>query len=111
MRPTSLKLTALTNSPGKSAPASISSTTPVSHSSRPRLSACPTEILQPAGLLRLPSVNQLNLRLSREFAIREKWRLTPTVDFFNVTNAQTTIGQVTTFGSSYLFPFSSINPF
>ena len=33
------------------------------------------------------------------------------VDFFNVTNAQTTIGQVTTFGSSYLFPFSTINPF
>ena len=68
-------------------------------------------ILQPAGLLRLPSVNQLNLRLSREFAIREKWRLTPTVDFFNVTNAQTTIGQVTSFGGSYLFPFSTINPF
>ena len=68
-------------------------------------------ILQPAGLLRLPSVNQLNLRLSREFAIREKWRLTPTVDFFNVTNAQTTIGEVTSFGGSYLFPFSTINPF
>jgi Carboxypeptidase regulatory-like domain/TonB dependent receptor len=68
-------------------------------------------ILQPAGILRLPSVNQLNLRFSREFAIREKWRLIPTVDFFNVTNAQTTIGQVSTFGSSYLFPFSTINPF
>ena len=68
-------------------------------------------ILQPAGILRLPSVNQLNLRLSREFAIREKWRLTPTVDFFNVTNAQTTIGEVTSFGGSYLFPYSTINPF
>ncbi len=68
-------------------------------------------ILQPAGILRLPSVNMLNLRLSREFAIREKWRLIPTVDFFNVTNAQTIIGEVTTFGSSYLFPFSTINPF
>ena len=68
-------------------------------------------ILQPAGIQRLPSVNMLNLRLSREFAVREKWRLIPTVDFFNVTNAQTVIGEVSTFGSSYLFPFSTINPF
>jgi len=69
-------------------------------------------ILQPAGALRLPSVNMLNLRLSREFAIySDKWRLTPTVDFFNVTNAQTVIGKVTTIGGSYLYPYSTINPF
>jgi hypothetical protein len=68
-------------------------------------------ILQPAGILRLPSVNMLNLRLSREFAIREKWSLIPTVDFFNATNAQTVIGEVTTAGSSYLYPYSTINPF
>jgi Carboxypeptidase regulatory-like domain/TonB dependent receptor-like, beta-barrel len=68
-------------------------------------------ILQPAGAQRLPSVNMLNLRLSREFAIRENWRLIPTVDFFNVTNAQTVIGEVTTFGGSYLYPYSTINPF
>ncbi|MGC0771885.1 MAG: TonB-dependent receptor [Candidatus Acidiferrum sp.] len=69
-------------------------------------------ILQPAGVLRLPGVNMLNLRLSREFAIYgEKWKLTPTVDFFNVTNAQTVIGEVTTYGGSYLYPYSTINPF
>ena len=69
-------------------------------------------ILQPAGVLRLPSVNMLNLRLSREFAIHgDKWRLTPNVDFFNVTNAQTVIGEVTTYGGSYLYPYSTINPF
>ena len=68
-------------------------------------------ILQPAGIQRLPSVNQLNLRLAREFAVREKWRLIPTVDFFNVTNSQTVIGKVTTIGSSYLYPYSTINPF
>ena len=67
-------------------------------------------ILQPAGILRLPSVNQLNLRLSREFAIREKWRLIPTVDFFNVTNAQTTIGQVTTFGGELSIPLQHHQP-
>ena len=68
-------------------------------------------ILQPAGKLRLPSVNMLNLRLSREVVLNDRWHLIPTVDFFNVTNAQTVIGEVTTFGSSYLFPFSTINPF
>ena len=41
----------------------------------------------------------------------EKWKLTPTVDFFNVTNAQTVIGEVTTYGGSYLYPYSTINPF
>ena len=68
-------------------------------------------ILQPAGKLRLPSVNMLNLRLSREVVLGDRWHLIPTVDFFNVTNAQTVIGEVTTIGSSYLFPFSTINPF
>lgn len=68
-------------------------------------------ILQPAGVQRLPGVNMLNLRLSREFNIHETWRLTPTVDFFNVTNAQTVIGEVTTYGSNYLYPYSTINPF
>jgi hypothetical protein len=68
-------------------------------------------ILQPAGVQRLPSVNMLNLRLSREFVISERWHLTPTADFFNVTNAQTVIGKVSNFGSSYLYPFATINPF
>ena len=68
-------------------------------------------ILQPAGVLRLPSVNMLNLRFSRDFVYRDHWHLIPTVDFFNATNAQTVIGEVSTFGSSYLFPFSTINPF
>jgi hypothetical protein len=68
-------------------------------------------ILQPAGIQRLPSVNMLNLRLSREFVYNDRWRLIPTVDFFNVTNAQTVIGKVTTIGSSYLYPYATINPF
>jgi hypothetical protein len=70
-----------------------------------------TIILQPAGALRLPGVNMLNLRFSRDFTVSERWHLIPTVDFFNVTNAQTVIGEVTTFGSSYLYPYSTINPF
>ncbi|HXJ06707.1 MAG TPA: TonB-dependent receptor [Candidatus Acidoferrum sp.] len=68
-------------------------------------------ILQPAGILRLPSVNMLNLRLSREFVLSDRWHLTPTADFFNVTNSQTVIGKVSNFGSSYLYPYATINPF
>jgi hypothetical protein len=41
----------------------------------------------------------------------EHYHLIPTVDFFNVTNAQTVVGEVTTIGGSYLFPFNTINPF
>ena len=76
-----------------------------------------TVILQPAGTQRLPSVNQLNLRLSREFVFNERWRLIPSVDFFNLTNSQTVISEVTQFtlgapnGGSYLKPSLAINPF
>jgi len=68
-------------------------------------------ILQPGGIQRLPSVNMLNLRLSREFVIKDRLHLIPTADFFNVTNSQTVIGEVTTYGGSYLYPYSTINPY
>jgi hypothetical protein len=74
-----------------------------------------TVFLQPAGVQRLPSVNQLNLRLSREFTFGDRWRLTPTVDFFNATNSQTVIAEVTQYtppsGGSYLKPALAINPY
>lgn len=72
-------------------------------------------ILQPAGIQRLPSVNQLNLRFSREFVVNERWHLTPIVDFFNLTNSQTTIAEVTQYtpptGGFFLKPSLAINPF
>jgi carboxypeptidase family protein/TonB-dependent receptor-like protein len=74
-----------------------------------------TVILQQAGIQRLPSVNQLNLRFSREFVFNDRWHVLPTVDFFNLTNAQTTIAEVTQWtppnGGSYLRPALAINPF
>src|SRR5437588_131195 len=74
-----------------------------------------TVILQPAGIQRLPSVNQLNLRLSREFVFNDRWRFTPTVDFFNATNSQTGIAEVAQYtppgGGFYLKPSLAINPF
>ena len=68
-------------------------------------------ILQPAGITRLPSVNLLNLRFSREFAIRDRFKIKPLVDLFNVTNSQTVISKVNTVGGSYLRPSNTINPF
>ncbi|HYL63820.1 MAG TPA: TonB-dependent receptor [Candidatus Methylomirabilis sp.] len=76
-----------------------------------------TVILQPAGIQRLPSVNQLNLRFSREVVLNDRWHVLPTVDFFNLTNSQTVISEVTQYtigapnGGSYLKPSLAINPF
>jgi len=74
-----------------------------------------TVILQPAGVQRLPSVNLLNLRFSREFVVNDRWKVQPAVDFFNLTNAQTTIAEVTQWsppnGGTYLKPSLAINPF
>lgn len=70
-----------------------------------------TVILEPAGNIRLPSVNLLNLRLSREFVFADRWHVEPLVDLFNITNHQTVVSQVTSFGPSYLYPSNTINPF
>jgi len=70
-----------------------------------------TVILQPAGAQRLPSINLLNLRLSREFVFNDRWHLEPMVDLFNLTNAQTVISEVQTFGPVYKFPTNTVGPF
>jgi hypothetical protein len=75
-----------------------------------------TVILQPAGIKRLPSVNMLNLRLSREFVLNDRWHIIPTVDFFNVANSQTVVGENNFLdpipaNNSYLKPFLTIDPF
>ncbi|HET7184419.1 MAG TPA: TonB-dependent receptor, partial [Terriglobales bacterium] len=70
-----------------------------------------TVILEPAGNIRLPSVNLLNLRLSRDFAFADRWHVEPLVDLFNITNSQTIISKVNTFGPSFLFPSNTVNPF
>jgi hypothetical protein len=70
-----------------------------------------TVILEPAGILRYPSVNLLNLRISREFALRERFRIQPLIDLFNLTNSQTVVSQNTIFGGSYLRPSNTVNPF
>lgn len=68
-------------------------------------------ILQPAGTIRLPSVNLLNLRISHTFTFVDRYKLVTLVDLFNLTNAQTVVAQVTSFGPAYLKPSNTINPF
>jgi len=70
-----------------------------------------TVILQPAGVQRLPSVNLLNVRVSREFVINDRFHVEPLVDLFNLTNGQTVVSEVPTFGPNYKFPTNTINPF
>jgi hypothetical protein len=75
-------------------------------------------ILQPAGIVRLPSVNLLNVRIAREFKVRDRVTIKPLIDLFNLTNRQTVISVNGTLpssfgdpGSTYLLPFNTINPF
>jgi hypothetical protein len=70
-----------------------------------------TVILKPAGDLRLPSVNLLNVRFAREFVVADRVHIEPLIDLFNLTNAQTVVSKVQTFGPNYLFPTNTINPF
>ena len=75
-----------------------------------------TVILQPAGITRLPSVNMLNFRISREFVVKDRWHVIPVVDFFNLTNGQTPVSEnnfvdINPANSTYLRPSLTIDPF
>jgi hypothetical protein len=59
----------------------------------------------------LPSVNLLNLRISHEFVLHDRWRIEPVVDLFNLTNAQTVISEAQTVGPVYKFPSNTVGPF
>ncbi|HVB85315.1 MAG TPA: TonB-dependent receptor [Candidatus Dormibacteraeota bacterium] len=67
--------------------------------------------LLPAGAVRYPSVNLLNLRVSREFAIGDRIHVEPLIDLFNITNAQTVVSENTFVGPGYLQPSNTVNPF
>lgn len=70
-------------------------------------------ILEPAGALRYPSINLLNLRFSREFIVKDRLHVEPLIDLFNVTNAQTVVAENTVFavGGTYQRPANTVNPF
>jgi hypothetical protein len=75
-----------------------------------------TIALLPAGQVRYPSVNLLNLRIAREFVIRDRFRIEPILDLFNITNAQTVVSVNSAFPQTggpgaYLEPSNTVNPF
>ncbi|MGH9481267.1 MAG: hypothetical protein ACRD1L_04160, partial [Terriglobales bacterium] len=62
-----------------------------------------TVALTPPGTVRLPGVNLLDFRFSRPTRVNERFTLEPTLDLFNVLNAQT----ITTESASVPQPSSS----
>ena len=51
-----------------------------------------------SGTQRLPSLNLLDLRISRIFTFRDKWKVEPTADLYNTLNVNTPYTSVTTVG-------------
>jgi hypothetical protein len=68
-------------------------------------------IAEQIGKIRLPNVDIANLRLSRPIQFAERFTLEPTVDLFNILNANTVISQVPTAGSNFEKPTNQLNPF
>jgi hypothetical protein len=58
---------------------------------------------------RLPDVAMIDLRISRTFRFNER-RITPMLEFFNLTNADTVVGYNANVGGSYLRPTEILSP-
>jgi hypothetical protein len=59
--------------------------------------------LAAAGAVRLPSVNLLDIRLSRVFAIRDRWSVRPEFDVYNLLNAATAMAENTSVNAGPLY--------
>jgi hypothetical protein len=82
----------------------------VTRAALPALSANQTVFLAERGTERLPSVTQLDLRFSRDFAFGPGRRISPQVDIYNLTNAYTVQSTTNSVGSTYLRPTSILPP-
>jgi hypothetical protein len=71
--------------------------------------ASQTIILSERGDERLPNVTMMDLRLSRQFRFGSR-SITPTIDFFNVSNSDTKDNQNNAVGANYLLPTSILTP-
>jgi hypothetical protein len=71
--------------------------------------ATQTVTLSERGDERFDTVTMMDIRLSRQFRFGTR-SFTPQVDFFNITNADTTTALNTQVGSSYLFPSEILSP-
>jgi hypothetical protein len=57
-----------------------------------------TVALVKPGSERLPDINLMDLRFSRAFTFRERWKVSPMVDIYNLFNSNTPYTEVTTVG-------------
>ena len=73
---------------------------------------CPTasanvSLIEP-NTMREPRSNQLDIRLSKSFRVRNV-RITPRMDIFNLTNENTVLSVITTFGNTWLRPGTTLS--
>ncbi len=68
--------------------------------------------LAPAGDKRLPSVNMLDLRISKTIRIGERWKLQPEFDAYNLNNsgAYTAVNESVNAGTLFLNPTTVLSP-
>jgi hypothetical protein len=69
-----------------------------------------TVFLSERGTERLPNVNEADIRISRPFKFGGDRRITPQVDFFNITNAAPAVTMTQAVGGSYLAPTQILAP-
>jgi hypothetical protein len=59
-----------------------------------------TLVVEPRGTTRLPPVSSFDFSVRKTFRVQQ-WRLEPRVDFYNMTNEASIIGQLTQLGPTY----------
>jgi hypothetical protein len=59
------------------------------------------ELITPSSVYREGRNNQLDFRMAKNFVFRERWKIEPTVDFYNLLNANPVLGMTTRFGASW----------
>ncbi len=72
--------------------------------------ASQTILLSERGVERYPNVTMFDIRLSRAFRFAGSRSFTPTIDFFNIGNADTTVAHTVAVGGSYLAPSEILSP-
>jgi carboxypeptidase family protein len=68
----------------------VSYLNPTGHASLTTLngcSSCKVEVVAPQTIFPYGRNNQLDFRLAKDFVIRERWKIEPTADFYNLFNA------------------------
>jgi hypothetical protein len=59
------------------------------------------ELITPATMFNEGRNNQTDFRMAKNFSIRERWKIEPTVDFYNLFNAHSVLGITTRYGASW----------